>query len=75
VAEEESHHGELRLVVGRLERFAEWMDQGLEDADWSTRREIIRALVTEVKLSDEQSRIVYRVNAIPFVEAPKEAFA
>jgi site-specific DNA recombinase len=62
-------------VVGRLERFAEWMDQGLEEADWPTRREIIRALVKQVEVSDEQIRIVYRVNAGPFVEAPKEAFA
>jgi site-specific DNA recombinase len=75
VAEEESQYGELRLVVGRLERFAEWMDQGLKEADWPIRREIIRALVKQVEVSDEQIRIVYRVNAGPFVEAPKEAFA
>ena len=47
------------------------MDQGLEEADWCTRREIIRALVKQIEVSDEQVRIVYRVNTVPFVEAPK----
>ena len=51
------------------------MDQGLDKADWQTRRQIIRALVKEVKVSDEQVCIVYRVNTDPFVEAPKGGFA
>src|ERR1022692_4317215 len=46
------------------------MDQGLEEADWATRREIIRALVKQVEVSDEQVRVVYRVNTVPFVRAP-----
>jgi hypothetical protein len=47
------------------------MDQGLEGAVWATRREIIRAFVKHVEVSDEQIRIVYRVNTVPFVKAPK----
>jgi site-specific DNA recombinase len=75
LAEEESQRGELHLLIGQLEEFAERMDEGLEEADWSTRREIIRALVKQVEVSDEQVRIVYRVNTVPFVKAPKGAFA
>jgi site-specific DNA recombinase len=46
------------------------MDQGLEEADWSTRREIIWALVKKIEVSDDQVRLVYRVNTVPFVKAP-----
>ena len=75
LAAEESQRAELRLVIGQLEEFAQRMDEGLEEADWSTRREIIRALVKQVEVSDEQVRIVYRVNTVPFVNAPTGAFA
>ena len=69
-ADEEGQRAELRLVIGKLEDFAERMDRGLEQADWSTRREIIRALVKAIEVSDDEIRIVYRVNTVPFVEAP-----
>jgi hypothetical protein len=42
---------------------------------WSTRREIIRALVKQIEVSDEQVRIVYRVNTDPFAEAPNGGIA
>ena len=45
LAQEEARRAELRLIIGQLEEFTQRMDQGLEEADWSTRREIIRALV------------------------------
>jgi site-specific DNA recombinase len=75
LADEEAQRGELRLVIGKLEEFAERLDRGLEDADWSTRREIIRALVKQIEVSDKQIRIVYRVNAVPFAEAPNGGIA
>src|SRR5207244_8462800 len=58
------------LAIGQLEAFTQRMDQGLEEADWATRREIIRALVKHIEVSDDQVRVVYRVNTVPFVEAP-----
>jgi hypothetical protein len=51
------------------------MGDGLNEADWSTRREIIRALVKQVEVSEEEIRIVYRVNTVPFARAPQGAFA
>jgi site-specific DNA recombinase len=69
-AQAETQRAELRLIIGRLEDFTERMAQGLEDADWTTRREIIRALVKEIEVTDEQICIVYRVNTVPFVKAP-----
>ena len=38
---------------------------GLDEADWSTRREIIRALVKRVEIDQEQVRVVFRINPPP----------
>ena len=46
------------------------MSQGLEEADWLTRREIIRALVKQIEVRDSEVRIVYRVNTVPFAKGP-----
>jgi site-specific DNA recombinase len=61
---------ELRLVIGQLQEFAERVQSGLHEADWFTRREIIRALVKRVEVEKEEVRIVYRVSPVPFVECP-----
>jgi site-specific DNA recombinase len=74
-AEEDGQRAEVRLVIGKLEEFAERLGQGLEHADWSTRREFIRALVKRIEVSDEAIRIVYRVNTVPFVEGPNGGVA
>jgi site-specific DNA recombinase len=62
---------ELRLVIGHLQEFAERVKAGLEEADWSTRREIIRVLVKRVEVGAEEVRVVYRVNISPFAESPE----
>jgi site-specific DNA recombinase len=53
---------ELRLILGRLEDFTSRVKEGLHAADWSIRREIIRALVKRVEIDQEQVRVVFRVN-------------
>ena len=45
-AENEAQRTELRLVIGHLQEFAGRIKSGLHDADWLTRREIIRARET-----------------------------
>ena len=67
----ESQERELRLVIGQLQEFAERVKTDLEEADWSTRREIIRALVKRVEVGAEEVRVVYRVNLSPFVNSPE----
>src|SRR4029077_14990909 len=42
---EVAQEAELRLVIGQLEEFARRVSQGLQEPDWDTRREIVRALV------------------------------
>jgi site-specific DNA recombinase len=52
----------LRLVIGQLEGFARRVKEGLHEADWETRREVIRALVKRVEGGDEEARVVYKVS-------------
>ena len=64
--EESEVEEELRLIVGRLETFAEKVQEGLQHADFQTRREIIRTLVKRVEVDEQQIRIVFRVSPMPF---------
>ena len=55
---------ELRLIVGRLEDFATQIDTGLEGgSDWLRKREMIRALVKRVEVTQERVNVVFRVDA------------
>ena len=69
-ADEESQRVELRLVIGHLQEFVECIKCGLHDAEWSTRREIIRALVKRVEVDEAQVRVVYRIDPLPFDRGP-----
>ena len=71
LAAQEAQRAELRLALTRLQDFANQVKGGLKRADWATRREVIRAVVKRVELSDQAVRIVYRVAPVPFVERPK----
>ena len=68
---EEACRAELRLVIGNFQEFAARVKEGLADADWASRREIIRALVKRIEIDDHEVRVVYRVSAVPFAEGPK----
>jgi site-specific DNA recombinase len=73
-ANTEALEQELRLVIGHLKDFATRVRDGLEQADWHTRREIIRALVKRVEVEEEVVRLVYRVGLPPFVNGPDGGF-
>jgi site-specific DNA recombinase len=60
--EEAEKECELRLILGRLETFAAKVKDGLQNADFQTRREIIRALVKRVEIDEQQIRVVFRVS-------------
>jgi site-specific DNA recombinase len=55
---------ELRLILGRLQDFVSKIQEGLHTADWSARREIIRALVKRVEIDQEQVYVIFRVNPL-----------
>jgi site-specific DNA recombinase len=65
VTDEASLERELTLILGRLDEFAARVKTGLHEADWLSRREIIRALVKRVEIDQEQVRVVFRVNPPP----------
>ena len=65
IKDEASLERELTLILGRLDEFAARIKTGLHEADWLTRREIIRALVKRVEIDQEQVRVVFRVNPPP----------
>ncbi|MBV8678789.1 MAG: recombinase family protein [Planctomycetaceae bacterium] len=69
---EAAQEAELRLVIGQLEEFARRVSQGLQEPDWDTRREVVRALVKQVEIDEQEVRIVYRVSPSPFERGPQQ---
>lgn len=61
IQEEVSLQQELQVIIGRLETFAARVQDGLHQADWLTRREIIRTLVKRVEIDQEQVRVIFRI--------------
>src|SRR2546425_3390121 len=52
---------ELQLILGRLETFASKVKEGLAEANWVTRRELIRTLVKRVEVDQEHVNVIFRV--------------
>jgi site-specific DNA recombinase len=61
IQDEAGMEHELRLILGRLETFASKVKEGLTEADWLTRREIIRTLVKRVEVNQEQVNVIFRI--------------
>ncbi len=61
IQDEAGMEHELRLILGRLETFASKVKEGLTEADWVTRREIIRTLVKRVEVNQEQVNVIFRI--------------
>jgi site-specific DNA recombinase len=69
---DEDARREMRLVIDTLATFSEQVKAGLADADWHTRRELIRALVKRIEVAPQEVRVVYKVNINPFEPGPKK---
>ena len=52
----------LRDALACLDDFTASIGNNLEQADWTTKREILRTLIDRVVIEEEQIRIVYRIN-------------
>jgi site-specific DNA recombinase len=63
LAQEETLHRELQLIIGRLDEFAAQVTQNLEELEWSRKRDLIRALVRRVEIALDQVQVVFRVDA------------
>ena len=62
LAEDRAQEQQLRLVIGQLQEFAGRVRDGVQQADWAARRELIRTLVKRVEIDKEDVRIVYRLS-------------
>jgi site-specific DNA recombinase len=62
LADEAAMQGELQLIIGRLEDFAAKLHDGLEAADWTSQRDLIRALVKRVEVARGNVNIVFRID-------------
>ncbi len=60
----------LEAALDQLEKFALRVREGLNDADWNTRRDILRALIKQVEVGTEEIRVVYKVTPHPFESGP-----
>jgi site-specific DNA recombinase len=60
----------LRLVIGQFESFAAQMIANLEQADFTTKRTLLRLLVKRIEVGETDIRIVYKVSPSPFVHRP-----
>ena len=65
-----ARQAELRLVITQLEDFAAKVKDGLAEADWLTKRDLIRTLVQRVEIGPENVNIVFRVIPDPFEASP-----
>lgn len=74
-SEQEKTEAELKLVIGQLEEFARRVSDGLQSADWLTKRQILRALVKQVEVANEEVRIVYRISPAPFEVRPQQGLS
>jgi hypothetical protein len=59
---EASLERQLQLIVGRLEDFRRTMTDNLDQADWTTQRELIRTLVARVGIDRDDVQIVFRID-------------
>ena len=65
-----TQQAELRLVITQLEDFALKVKDGLAEADWLTKRDLIRTLVQRVEIGPETVNVVFRVIPDPFESSP-----
>ncbi len=52
----------LREALACLDDFSTTVSSNLADADWATKREILRTLIARVVIEPTQIRVVYRIN-------------
>jgi site-specific DNA recombinase len=61
---------ELRLLISQFDAFAQQINEGLQDADFQTRRKLLRLLIQRIEIDHAEVRIVYKVQPRPFVPSP-----
>jgi site-specific DNA recombinase len=75
VAEASQVKQEIRFLVGQLSTFAKKIAAGLEDADWETRRAVIRTLVKKIEVYLDHVTVVFRVGETSMPNGPPPMFS
>jgi site-specific DNA recombinase len=75
VGDEELLQSDLRLIVGQLEEFGSRVTHGLDGAEPSIKRDLIRALVKRVEVGKTEVNVVFRVDPRPFEPRPERGAA
>jgi site-specific DNA recombinase len=71
LAAEQDRRQNLQLVMGQVETFAKSLEGSVEQADWATKRQVITALVKQIEISEQAIRVVYKIDSVPFAQAPE----
>jgi len=58
---------ELRVLEAHFATFAEQIAEGLDQADFTTRRSLLRLLIHRIEVDRDEVRIIYKVQPDPFV--------
>jgi site-specific DNA recombinase len=72
LADEAALHGAWQLIIGRLEDCAAKLHDGLEAADWASKRDLIRALVKRVEVARNAVNVVFRIDPYPSDNDPEK---
>ena len=72
LVDEAALQGELQLIIGRLEDFTTKLHDGLEAADWASKRDLIRALVKRVEVARHEVNVVFRIDPYPGDNDPEK---
>jgi site-specific DNA recombinase len=64
----DAEQAHLRAAMACLDEFTSRIGQGLDQADWNARREILRLLIERIYIESDQIRIVYRISFPLFLQ-------
>ena len=70
-ADRDAEEQNLQAAIDQVEKFAQRVREGLQEAEWNTRRDILRALIKQVEVGTEAIRVVYKVAPRPFESSPE----
>ncbi|MCI0357111.1 MAG: recombinase family protein [Planctomycetaceae bacterium] len=71
LADREAEEAALDDTLASLEHFAADIRRGLDQANWDTRRQILRTLIQRIQIETDQVRITYRIR-LPLLLANNE---
>ena len=61
---------QLRLIVDQFDLFREQIANRLQQADFATKRHLLRLLINRIEVDVDEVRVVYKVHPHPFVFSP-----